>query len=188
MPSDHDFDVDSDSDFEDLYGVTEERALNFWASHLHDTIGPRQWSQIRDSTGVYLASVLGHFCLQSFDRIAILSDDYSPGDQEFRQFTDLTQIAELMMQQLTSARNPLWMESAGAHILLYAGFFHDQNKNRHNIEFYSQLGRECYLMAAVGKRERIMKLMAADFNRYLFHLASLHQHLNESRYLIKPVN
>ena len=114
MPSDHDFDLD----FEDLYGVTEERALNFWASHLHDTIGTQQWSQIRDSTGVYLASVLGHFCLQSFDRIAILSDDYNPGDQEFRQFADLTQIAELMMQQLTSARNPLWMESAGAHILL----------------------------------------------------------------------
>ncbi len=186
MPSDHDSDFCLD--FEDLYGVTEERALNFWASHLHDTIGSRQWSQIRDSTGVYLASVLGHFCLQSFDHMAILSDEYAPGDQEFRQFADLTQIAELMMQQLTSARNPLWMESAGAHILLYAGFFQNQNKNRHNIEFYSQLGRECYLMAAVGKRERIMKLMAADFHRYLFHLASLHQHLNESRYLIRPVN
>jgi hypothetical protein len=190
MPSDHDFgsDFNFDFDFEDLYGVTEERALNFWASNLHDTIGTQQWSQIRDSTGVYLASVLGHFCLQSVDRMAILSDDYNPGDHEFRQFADLTQIAELMMQQLTSARDPLWMESAGAHILLYAGFFQSQNKNRHNIGFYSQLGRECYLMAAVGKRERIMKLMAADFNRYLFHLASLHQHLHESRYLIKPMN
>jgi hypothetical protein len=180
MPSDH--------YFEDLYGVTEERALNFWASHLHDTIGTRQWSRIHDSTGVYLASVLGHFCLQSVDRLAILSEEYNPGDQEFRQFADLTQIAELMMQQLTSARNPLWMESAGAHILLYAGFFQSQNKNRHNISFYSQLGRECYLMAAVGKRERIMKLMAEGFSEYLFHLASLHQHLQESRYLIKPVN
>jgi hypothetical protein len=180
MPSDH--------YFEELYGVTEERALNFWASHLHEAIGTEQWAQIRDSTGVYLASMLGHFCLQSVDRIAILSDEYSPSDQEFRQFADLTQIAELMMQQLTSARNPLWMESAGAHILLYAGFFQSQNKNRHNIEFYSQMGRECYLMAAVGKRERVMKLMAAGFHQYLFHLANLHQHLRESRYLIKPVN
>jgi hypothetical protein len=180
MPSDH--------YFEDLYGVTEERALNFWASHLHDTIGTQQWSQIRDSTGVYLASVLGHFCLQSVDRMAILSEEYKPSDQEFRQFADLTQIAELMMQQLTSARNPLWMESAGAHILLYAGFFQNQNKDRHNIEFYSNMGRECYLMAAVGKRERIMKQIATGFNQYLFHLANLHQHLRESRYLIKPEN
>ncbi len=174
--------------FEELYGVTEEQALNFWVSNLYEAIGSEKWSQIRDSTGIYLASVLGHFCLQSVDRIEILSPDYSPNDQEFRQFADLTQIAELMMQQLTCARNPLWMESAGAHILLYAGFFQTQNKNRHNIEFYSQLGRECYLMAAVGKRERIMKLMAEGFNQYLFHLASLHQHLRESRYLIKPVN
>jgi hypothetical protein len=174
--------------FEDLYGVTEEGALNFWASNLHETIGSTEWSQISDSTGVYLASVLGHFCLQPIDRQEVLSPDYSPGDQEFRQFADLTQIAELMMQQLTSARNPLWMESAGAHILLYAGFFQNQNKNRHNIEFYSQMGRECYLMAAVGKRERIMKLMAAGFSQYLFHLANLHRNLRESRYLIRMDN
>ena len=180
MPSARDF------DFEGLYGVTEERALNFWASNLHDAIGTEQWSPIRNSTGVYLASLLGHFCLQSVDRIALLSPDYEPGDHEFRQFTDLTQIAELMMCQLTSANNPLWMESAGAHILLYAGFFQSQNRHRHNIEFFSAMGRECYLMAAVGKREKIMKLMAAGFSRYLFHLAELHRHLRENRFLIRP--
>jgi hypothetical protein len=174
--------------FEDLYGVTEEGALNFWASNLHETIGSEEWSQIRDSTGVYLASVLGHFCLQSMDRVAVLSPDYSPSDTEFRQFADLTQIAELMMRQLTSAKDPRWMESAGAHILLYAGFFQSQNKDRHNIEFYSAMGRECYLMAAVGKRERTMKLMAAGFRQYLFHLANLHRNLQESRFLIRPVN
>ena len=178
----------STRDFEDLYGVTEERALNFWTSHLHEAIGSKRWSQIRDSTGVYLASVLGHFCLQSVDRMEILSPDYSPGEMEFRQFADLTQIAELKMQQLTSAKNPLWMESAGAHILLYAGFFQDQNKDRHNIEFFSTMGRECYLMAAVGKREKMMKLMAAEFNQYIFHLANLHRHLQESRYLIRTEN
>jgi hypothetical protein len=178
----------SDDYFEELYGVTEERALNFWASNLHETIGSKEWSQIHDSTGVYLASVLGHFCLQSVDRMEALSPDYAPSDLEFRQFADLTQIAELMMRQLTSAKNPLWMESAGAHILLYAGFFQNQNKDRHNIAFYSSMGRECYLMAAVGKRARIMKLMASGFNQYLFHLANLHQHLQESRYLIRMEN
>jgi hypothetical protein len=181
-------DMPSDNYFVELYGVTEEQALNFWTSHLHETIGNELWSQIRDSTGVYLASVLGHFCLQSVDRLAILSPDYTPNDQEFRQFADLTQIAELMMRQLTSAKNPLWMESAGAHILLYAGFFQNQNKDRHNIGFYSNLGRECYLMAAVGKREKVMKLMAKGFDQYLFHLANLHQHLQESRYLITTPN
>jgi hypothetical protein len=174
--------------FEELYGVTEEGALNFWSANLHEAIGSKQWSQISGSTGVYLASVLGHFCLQSVDRMEILSPDYSPSDLEFPQFADLTQIAELMMRQLTSAKNPLWMESAGAHILLYAGFFQEQNKNRHNIEFYSTMGRECYLMAAVGKRAKTMKLMATDFNQYLFHLANLHRHLRESRYLIKTEN
>ena len=182
MPSTHDF------DFEGLYGVTEERALNFWVSHLQETMGSERWAQICNSTGVYLASVLGHFCLQPMDRMEILSPDYNPGEQEFRQFADLTQIAEMMMQQLTSAKNPLWMESAGAHILLYAGFFQSQNRNRHNIGFYSEMGRECYLMAAVGKREKMMRLMAAEFGQYLSHLANLHRDLQERRYLIRPEN
>ncbi len=184
MPSARDFDFD----FEGLYGVTEERAINFWASNLHEVMGTEQWSRIRDSTGVYLASVLGHFCLQSVDRPLALSPDYTPADHEFRQFADLTQIAELMMQQLTSARNPLWMESAGAHILLYAGFFQSQNRGRHNIEFFSALGRDCYSMAAVGKRERVMKLMAEGFRDYLFQLAFLHRHLRERRFLIGTAN
>jgi hypothetical protein len=178
----------STQDFEGLYGVTEERALNFWASHLQEAVGSKRWSQICDSTGVYLASVLGHFCLQSVDRTEILSPNYNPGDQEFRQFADLTEIAELMMRQLTSAKNPLWMESAGAHILLYAGFFQNQNKHRHNIEFYSTMGRECYLMAAVGNRERVMKLIAKEFNQYLFLLASLQRHLCDSRLVIRMNN
>lgn len=169
---------------QDLYGVTEEQALNFWTSNLHDSLGGEQWARISDSTGVYLASVLGHFCLQPFHRSELLSPDYAPVDGEFPQFADLTQIAELMMGQLTTARDPLWMESAGAHILLYAGFFQNQHKKRHNIEFYSHLGRQCYLMAAVGKREKIMKLVAAGFREYLFHLADLHRHLRENRYLI----
>ena len=171
--------------FEDLYGVTEAQVLQFWASNLHETIGSERWSRISDSTGVYLASVLGHFCLQPVDRVEVLSADYSPDAGEFRQFADLTQIAELMMQQLSSAKSPVWMESAGAHILLYAGFFQKQNRDRHNIAFYSQMGRECYLMAAVGKREKIMKSMAAGFHEYLSHLANLQRHLWESRYLIR---
>jgi hypothetical protein len=93
-----------------------------------------------------------------------------------------------MMCQLTSTKNPLWMESAGAHILLYAGFFQDQHKRRHNIEFFAAMGRECYLMAAVGKRARTMTMMADGFHQYLFHLADLQRQLRESRYLIKPDN
>lgn len=166
--------------------MTAERAINFWASHLHDVMGSRRWSEIAGSTGVYLASVLGHFCLQPVNRAEALSPDYSPGETEFRQFADLTQIAEMKMQQLTGASNPLWMESAGAHILLYAGFFQEQHKARHNIEFFSVMGRDCYHMAAVGKRAEIMRLMAEGFQQYLSHLAELHRHLRESRYLIRP--
>ena len=180
--------MQSTRDFEELYGVTEEHALDFWISNLQETIGSKRWLQIRDHTGVYLARVLGHFCLTSVDCKEILSGDYHPSDQEFRKFADLTDIAEMMLQQLTTAKNPLWMESAGAHILLYAGFFYDQNKGRHNINFFSRVGENCYHMAAVGSKERTMKLMARGFNEYLFSLTCLQRHLREKKYLIKFEN
>ena len=75
--------------------------------------------------------------------------------------------------------------SAGAHILLYAGFFQSQNRHRHNIEFFATLGRDCYRMAAVGKRGKMMRLVAAEFSQYLFHLANVQRNLRESRYLIR---
>lgn len=178
----------SSQDFQDLYGVTEERVLNFWASHLQDVMGPQLWSQIAGSTGVYLASILGHFCLEPVNPAQALSPTYTPAESEFCRFADLTQVAELLMRQLTGPSNPLWMESAGAHILLYAGFFQDQHKDRHNINFFSSMGTECYHMAAVGKRAAIMKLMAQGFHQYLNHLADLNRHLRESRYLIRPQN
>ena len=108
-------------DFEELYGVTEEGALNFCVSHLEETIGSEHWSQIRDSTGVYIASVLGHFCLQSIDRRAVLSPDYNPDELEFRQFADLTQIAEMMMRQLTSASKPAPSGLSSKDLLLIGG-------------------------------------------------------------------
>ena len=39
-----------------------------------------------------------------------------------------------------------------------------------------------------GTHRQMMKLMAAGFSQYLFHLAELHRNLREHRYLIRPVN
>jgi hypothetical protein len=171
--------------FINLHGVTEENALDFWSTNLWETVRDRRLPNIHESVRAYLASVLSHFSLQSIDRAEVLSPDYHPDLEEFRQFADLTQIAEMMMRQLIDVQSPLWMESAGAHILLYAGFFYRQNKERHNIPFFSTVGRNCYRMAAVGKRERVMKLIARRFDEYLFCLTYLSSHLAEKRYLIK---
>jgi len=169
----------------EVCGVTQESLFNFWTSNLQETVGSKRWSQIRESSGVYLASVLGRFSLRSMDSVEIVSPNYDPGMEEFRQFADLTQIAEMMMHQVTSARSPIWMESAGAHILLFAGFFYHHNKRQHSIPFFAKIGRECYLMAAVGKREKLLKLIARGFDEYLFYLARLYAHLAEKKYLLK---
>jgi hypothetical protein len=174
----------SSEEYAELYSVTEEGALNFWSSNLQDVMGDERWHQLQGSAGLYLASVLGHFCLESLDRELILSADYQPTLASFRQFADLAQIAEMMMKRMFITSSPIWMESAGAHILLHAGFFAQQNKARHNLNFYSQIGKDCYHMAAVGKRAKIMKLIARDFDRYLFDLARLQNHLWEKKYLL----
>ena len=171
-------------DFEGLHGVTKEQVFVFWTSNLRETMGDKRWLETCNSTGFYLARVLSHFSLQSTDSAEALSPDYSPGEEELRAFADLTQIAEMLMTSLRDAKNPRWMESAGAHILLHAGFFYSQNKRRRDIPFFSEKGRECYMMAAMGKRGKTMELVARRFDEHLFHFTRLHKHLEEKRYLI----
>lgn len=131
---------------------------------------------------------MGHFCLQPVDRAQLLSDDYNPGEEEFRQFADLTQIAELMMRQLTSANNPL-VDGIGrsAHSAV-RGILPEPEPSPPQHRVLLLDGPRRYLMAAVGKRARMMKLMAAEFGQYLFHLANLHRNLQQNRYLIRTDN
>lgn len=68
----------------------------------------------------YLLTILAHFCLEPQNRTLVLSDGYKPAADEFRQFSDLSQIAQLMTSHLFSA-NPAWTESARAHLQLYSG-------------------------------------------------------------------
>ena len=139
--------------FEELYGVTEERALN-WKPHSHEAIGSQLWSEICDSTGVYLPACLVIFACSRSNGMAILSPDYSPGD------SGVPTVCRSNANRGThdassspSAKNPLWMESAGAHILLYAvDSFKAKTRTATTSSSIRRHGsRECYLMAAVGK-------------------------------------
>ena len=171
----------SDSCME-LYGVDKQAVLNFWNLHVQEAVGP-EWDKVRRPVQSYLLTVLSHFCLEPQDRALVRSDQYKPGPDEFRQFADLGQIAEFMMYQLISA-TPASMESAGAHILLYAGFFRDHYAQRHNLPTFTRIGRDCYRMAAVGERERVLRQVAAGFEKYLSYMATLHDYLAFKRYLI----
>ena len=166
----------------ELYEVDKEAVLNFWNLHVHEAVGP-EWDQVRRPVRSYLLTVLSHFCLEPQDRALVRSEAYKPGPDEFRQFADLSQIAEFMMSQLISA-SPTSMESAGAHILLYAGFFRKHSAQRHYLPTFTSIGRDCYRMAAVGERERVLRQVAAGFAKYLLYLSTLHDYLSFKRYLI----
>jgi hypothetical protein len=168
-----------------LYGVTEERALNFWAAHLQDEMGSARWAQIRDSTGVYLASVLGHFCLQSVDRLAVLSGRLQSGRGRVpavcRPDPDCGADDAATDQREESAVDGVGRRAHSA----VCGILPEPEPASAQHRVLATMGRDCYLMAAVGKREKMMKLMAAEFGQYLFHLANVHRNLRESRYLIR---
>lgn len=167
--------------FVSLYGVNKQDVLNFWYTSLREAAGSN-WTRLHHSVQAYLVTVLAHFCLEAHDRKLMLSDAYKPMPDEFRQFADLRQVAEMMMNQF--AASPAWMESAGAHILLYAGFFRKQQSRRYNLSLYTQIGKNCYSMAAVGEREKVLRRVASDFDRHLADFANLHQYLRYKRYLI----
>ena len=166
----------------ELYGVDKQAVLNYWYLHFQEALG-NQWARVHRPVQTYLLTVLSHFCLEPQDRALTLSEAYKPSPDEFRQFADLSQIAEFMMHQLISA-TPKLMESAGAHILLYAGFFRQHYGKRHNLPTFSRIGRDCYYMAAVGEREEVLREVATGFDQYLSYMGTLHDYLQFKKFLI----
>ena len=62
----------------------------------------------------------------------------------------------------------------------------EQEPSQHRVLFLP--GPRMLSHGRSRQERKIMKLMAAGFHQYLCHLANLHQHLRESRYLIRPEN
>jgi hypothetical protein len=82
------------------------------------------------------------------------------------------------------------LETAGAQCLLLAGFFEDQQRRRHNIGWYAELGAGFYHRASALERSptkaQLLDTMARHFEPWRQRHARLSRELRSQPYLLHP--
>lgn len=135
-----------------LLATDHRRTLEFFFVHLQDVTD----ASVDRSELLYNASVLAHYAQVS---TGATSDMPTP--------SSLAHVFDQYVLDSSLADDPEMMESAGAQCLLLAGFFADQMRGRHNVQWYTTLGAGFYHRAAEHARTprtaQVMAAMAQNF-------------------------
>ena len=122
--------------FRELLEVNSDSAFNFFLTGLREVTRREPGDEM-----FYVASVLAHYAQtsrydpSSLPPLANLSEVF---DQFF--FLDIPD-SEIL-------------EIGGSQILLFAGFFRDQMRRRHNLDWYDEMGKSFYERASMHSKER----------------------------------
>jgi hypothetical protein len=157
-------------------GVTNGQALQFFFEHLRDVTDD---DSPPANELLYNASVLAHFATTS-----AASQDFFPASP-----TSLTNVFDVFVMDGSQHSDPDIMEAAASQCLLLTGFFWDQQKRRHSVDWYASIGRSFYERAAqTGRdrtRSRMMETMAARFEFWRHQQHRLARELRDLPSLIK---
>ena len=138
----------------DWLAVTQAQALRFFFERLRDVVAEDEASQ---AELLYNASVLAHFATTS----SATSSPFPACP------TSLSDVFDVFVLDRSQHVDPEIMEAAASQCLFLTGFFQDQLRRRHNLEWYASLGAGFYDSAAEfgtdRARQRMMERMAARF-------------------------
>ena len=149
--------------------VSSRQAFQFFFEHLRDVTDT---ADTPANELLYNASVLAHFATTSTG-----SQDTWPATP-----ASLTTVFDLFVMDRSTTRDPDVMEIAGAQCLLLTGFFQDQQRRRHQVDWYADLGMAFYASAASTGRDRSRaRLMDTMARRFDFWRGQQHRLARELR-------
>lgn len=157
----------------ELLSAGHRQILDFFVSGLRDVSEPL----VDERELFYNASVLAHYAQTSTSTGGGLPAPVTLSSL-FEHFVLSTELAE----------DSQMMETAGAQCLLLAGFFEDQSKARHNIQWYSQLGATFFRRAARTDggtpRGQLLSSIAAGFEPWRQRHSRLSRELRAMPFLL----
>jgi hypothetical protein len=160
-------------DLRSLLASDHRQTLEFFFVHLQDVVE----TTVDRQELLYNASVLAHYAQVS---------TCSTGDMATP--ASLACIFDQYVLDQSLSEDAEMMESAGAQCLLLAGFFADQMRLRHNVQWYAALGAGFYRRAADRARSpksaHVMWAMAEHFEPWRQRHARLSRELREQQYLL----
>jgi hypothetical protein len=159
----------------ELLAIDHRQALEFFVLRLEDLSEPT----VDREELLYNASLLAHYAQVSTQPA---TDAPTPAS--------LSAVFDQFVVDSMPQHDSLLMETAGAQCLLLAGFFEDQMRRRHNVQWYSALGAGFYLRAARHeqsvRKARLLDAIARRFEPWRQRHAQLSRELRDQPYLLPP--
>ena len=156
----------------ELLASDSRHTLEFFVVSLKDVSD----GEVDQEELLYNASVLAHYAQVSTD-----------ADSDVAAPADLISVFDHFVSDMT-LNDPLLLETAGAQCLFLSGFFEDQMRRRHNIEWYAGLGASFFRRAAAGgsspKRARLLVDLAREFEPWRRRHARLSREMRDWPYLL----
>jgi hypothetical protein len=157
----------------ELLAVDERRTLEFFVTGLQDVCD----GGVDRQELLYNASVLAHYALVSTH---CTTDVPAPSSL-------LTVFDQFVLDETITDDSGL-LETAGAQCLLLAGFFEDQARRRHNIQWYASLGASFFSRAAARERSSrkasLLDTLSRHFEPWRRRHARLGRELRDTPYLL----
>jgi len=161
----------------ELLAVDERRTLEFFVTGLQDVCD----GSVDRQELLYNASVLAHYALVSTQSV---SDVAAP--------PTLATVFDQYVLDTSLLEDPQLLETAAAQCLLLAGFFEDQSRRRHNIQWYASLGASFFSRAAACERSArkadLLETLSRHFEPWRRRHARLGRELRDQPFLLpKPM-
>ena len=157
----------------ELLATGERQTLEFFFLRLKDVSEPT----VDREELLYNASVLAHYAQVSTQ---------SPSDLAVP--ATLVSVFDHFVFDTSLHHDGGIMEAAGAQCLLLAGFFQDQMRRRHSIQWYAHLGAGFFGRAAElersPKKVRLLSAIARGFEPWRQRYARLSSELRDQPYLL----
>ena len=157
----------------ELLATDQRQALEFFVVGLQDVSEPT----VDRQELLYNASVLAHYAQVS-----------TQADIDLPAPANLGEVFDHFVSSPDMQQDGSMLETAGAQCLLLAGFFEDQMRRRHHIQWYAQLGASFFGRAAAhedsGQKARLRDALARQFEPWRQRHARLSRELRDMRYLL----
>ena len=156
----------------ELLAAGQKQTLEFFFVRLKEVSA----STVDRDELLYNASVLAHYAHVSTHSAADLATPAT-----------LAEVFDNFVCDTSLRHDSTMMETAGAQCLLLAGFFEDQQRRRHNIRWYAQLGVGFFRQAAAlngPPKVRLLAAIAEGFEPWRQRYARLSRDLRDQPYLL----
>lgn len=155
----------------EILGVDSSRAFDFFLSGLREVTGREPNDEM-----FYVATVLAHYAETSrYDAV------FMPV------LANLSEVFDNFV--FAQADEPEILEIGGSQVLLFAGFFRDQMKRRHNVRWFDKIGQSLYFRAGQTtkdmKRGRFLSKLAETLPQWTRRCRDLSRMYRDDRYLLR---